>query len=214
MPAFKFQQIVKMTEQEFGMEFRSLSDLHAERDALEWLREQAQEVRKITPQNLLQMSGKTKRLLPGRMYMMRYNPKNKETLPYYDMFPVFFCMNVREDYFSGMNLHYLPPLYRAELMDALYPFVISEGAQGEDMSTTLRTKIQPKVDYAFLKRRRNLMSFKPTWKRYRHQNVIGQFLYIPPIAWDTVMMLPVARFRKAGINTIWRESLIERRRYR
>jgi len=160
------------------------------------------------------MSGKTRRLLPGRMYMMRYLPKNRDTLPYYDIFPVFFCMNVRDDYFSGLNLHYLPPLYRAELMDALYPFVIANAAEGEEMATTLRTKIQPKVDYEFLRRRRSFMGFKPTWKRYRFQNVVGQFLYIPPIAWDTVMMLPVARFRKAGINRIWRDSLIERRRYR
>lgn len=214
MPAFKFQQVVKMTEEQFGMEFRSLSDLHSNPDPLEWLREQAQELRKTNPQSLLQMAGKTKRLLPGRMYMMRYNPVGKNTLPYYDMFPVFFCMNVRDDYFSGMNLHYLPPLYRAELMDALYPFIMSPQTEGEQMATTLRTKIQPKVDYEFLKRRRTMMSFKPTWKRYRFQNVVGQFLYIPPIAWDTVMMLPVARFRKAGINRIWRESLIERRRYR
>lgn len=214
MPAFKFQQVVKMTEQEFGMEFKSLKDLHSQQDPLDWLREQAQELRKLNPQALLQMSGKTRRLLPGRMYMMRYNPVHKETLPYYDLFPVFFCMNIKDDYFSGMNLHYLPPLYRAELMDALYPFVISNDTHGEEMSTTLRTKIQPKVDYEFMNRRRTMMSFKPTWKRYRFRNVIGQFLYIPPIAWDTVMMLPVARFRKAGINRVWRDSLIERRRYR
>lgn len=213
MPAFKFQQVVKMTEQEFGMEFKSLSDLHSQEDALSWLREQSQLLRKTNPGQLLQMSGKTKRLLPGRMYMMRYLPANKNTLPYYDIFPVFFCMNVYDDYFSGLNMHYLPPIYRAELMDTLYPFVIGASAEGEQMAMTLRTKIQPKVDYEFMKRRRTMMSFKPMWKRYRFKNVVGQFLYIPPIAWDTVMMLPVARFRKASINRVWRESLITRRKY-
>lgn len=214
MPAFAFQKVVRMTEEQFGMEFKSLQDLHAKQEPLEWLREQAQELRKTSPQQLLQGSGKTKRLLPGRMYMMRYNPINKATLPYYDMFPVFFCMNVREEYFSGLNLHYLPPLYRAELMDQLYPFVMAANAPGEEMAMTLRTKIQPRVDYEFMKRRRSMMSFKPTWKRYNFRNVIGSFLYIPPVAWDTVMMLPLARFRKAGINRVWRESLKIRRRYR
>ena len=55
------------------------------------------------------------------------------------------------------------------------------------------------------------MAFKPMWKRYNMKAVIGNYMYVPPIAWDTVMMLPVQRFRKAGINKVWRDSMIDRR---
>tara|TARA_R110000764_G_scaffold118457_2_gene205989 strand:- start:217 stop:870 length:654 start_codon:yes stop_codon:yes gene_type:complete len=216
MPTYLFQKAVEMTNEQFGMEFESLQDLHRKEqgDPVIWLREQAEEMRKTAPNKILNDGQRTKRLLPGRMYMMRYNPIHKNTLPYYDMFPVFFCMDVQDKYFSGMNLHYLPPLYRAELMDALYPFVVAPNVKGVDVGTTIRTKINPRVDYEFMKKRRSMMSFKPTWKRYNKKNVIGNYMYVPPIAWDTVMMMPLQRFRKAGINKVWRDSLIERKRVR
>jgi hypothetical protein len=216
MASYLFQKAVQMTSEEFGMKFESLQDLHRKErgDPVEWLRQQAEEMRKTSPNKILNDGQRTKRLLPGRMYMMRYNPIHKDTLPYFDMFPVFFCMDVQDKYFSGLNMHYLPPLYRAELMDALYPFVIAPGVKGTDIGTTIRTKLNPRLDYEFMNKRRAMMSFKPMWKRYNKKNVIGNYMYVPPIAWDTVMMMPLQRFRKAGINRVWRDSLIERRRIR
>jgi|TARA_R110002074_G_scaffold317811_1_gene488260 hypothetical protein len=216
MPTYLFQKAVSMTETQFGMDFESLRDLHTieKGDPVTWLREQAEQLRKDSPNKILNDGMRTKRLLPGRMYMMRYNPINKQTLPYYDMFPVFFCMDVQDKYFSGLNLHYLPPLYRAELMDALYPFVIAPQTKGVDIGTTIRTRLSPRVDYEFMKKRRPMMSFKPTWKRYNKKAVIGNFMYVPPVAWDSVMMLPIQRFRKAGINKVWRDSLMDRKRIR
>ena len=56
-----------------------------------------------------------------------------------------------------------------------------------------------------------MRSFLPCWKRYDYKRVVGQFLYVPPIGWDTILMLPLARFRKSGINRVWMDSLAERR---
>ena len=214
MASYLFSKIAAMTEEEFGMKFTSMRDLYTKEqgDPVTWLREQAELMRKDSPNKILQSGQRTKRLLPGRMYMMRYNPINKNTLPYYDMFPVFLCMNVHDGWFTGLNFHYLPPIYRAELMDALYPFIIAPGVKGEDIGMTIRTKMQPRVNWDFLNKRRSFMSFRPMWKRYNKKAVIGNFMYVPPIAWDTVMMLPVHRFRKAGINKVWRDGLMERRK--
>jgi hypothetical protein len=214
MATYLFNKIAAMTEDEFGMKFQSMRDLYSKEqgDPVTWLREQAELMRKDSPNKILQSGQRTKRLLPGRMYMMRYNPIHKNTLPYYDMFPVFLCMNVHDEWFTGLNFHYLPPIYRAELMDALYPFIVAPGTKGDDISMTIRTKLQPRVDYNFLTKRRSFMSFKPMWKRYNKKAVIGNYMYVPPIAWDTVMMLPVHRFRKAGINKVWRDGMMERRK--
>lgn len=213
MATYIFNKVAAMTEEEFGMEFSSMRDFYTKQngDPVAWLREQAQQMREDSPNKVLEAGQRTKRLLPGRMYMMRYNPINRATLPYYDMFPVFLCMNVRNGWFSGLNFHYLPPIYRAELMDALYPFVIAPNTTGTDMSTSIRTRVQKRVDWDMLNKRRSFMSFKPMWKRYNMKAVIGNYMYVPPIAWDTVMMLPVQRFRKAGINKVWRDSMIDRR---
>src|SRR5690348_3007714 len=55
----------------------------------------------------------------GAMYLFRYNPKTKETLPYYDTFPLVIPVKLLPDGFHGLNLHYLPPMLRAKLMMAL-----------------------------------------------------------------------------------------------
>ena len=54
----------------------------------------------------------------------------------------------------------------------------------------------------------------PAWKRYRIKNVIGNYLFIPPIGWDTIIMLPVEKFQGSSINRIWNESRQKRKQAR
>ena len=63
-------------------------------------------------------------VLPGRMYMLHYRAKNRDIVPYYDRFPLVFPFSIREDGFTGINMHYLPPVYRALLMDNLLPYLV------------------------------------------------------------------------------------------
>lgn len=217
MPAYFFQRAIEMTSEEFDFEFKSMREMYKEfeGDPIKRIRELGEEEAKNSPNQLLQSAGRTKRLLPGRMYMFNYrNPISKAKADYYDMYPVVLVMNVYEqkDYFQGLNFHYLPPIYRAELMDQLFQYVMNSGTQGDELSTTIRAKLEPRINYEFMKKRRNLMSFKPLFKRYNMNNVIGQYLYVPPKAWDFIMMMPLARFRKAGINRVYRDSLTDRRR--
>ena len=217
MPAYFFQKAINMTSEEFDFEFKSMREMYKEfeGDPIKRIRELGEEEAKNSPNQLLQSAGRTKRLLPGRMYMFNYrNPISKATADYYDMYPVVLVMNVYEqkDYFQGLNFHYLPPIYRAELMDQLFQYVMNSGTQGDELSTTIRAKLEPRINYEFMKKRRNLMSFKPLFKRYNMNNVVGQYLYVPPKAWDFIMMMPLARFRKAGINRVYRDSLTDRRK--
>jgi hypothetical protein len=214
MAAYLFQELAQLTADEFGMKFKSMKDLYTKEqgDPVARLRELAEEQTRVSPQKMLIDSERTKRLLPGRMYMMHYKPKDINKLPYYDRFPVFLCMNVHKEWFTGLNFHYLPPENRVELMDQLYPFVMAPEVKADDMARSLRVKLSPRVDYEFLKKRRSMMSFKPMWKRYRRDSVLGQFAYMPPIAWDIITMLPVQQFRKSSINRVWRESQIKRRK--
>ena len=217
MPAYFFQRAIKMTSDEFDFEFKSMKEMYTkfQGDPIQRIRELGEEEAKSNPTQLLQSAGKTKRLLPGRLYMFNYrNPISKTTADYYDMFPVVLVTNVYEQksYFSGLNFHYLPEMYRAELMDELFKYMINPGTPGDDLSTSIRGKMAPRVNYEFMKKRRNLMSFKPLYRRYNMDRVIGQYLYIPPKAWDFIMMMPLARFRKAGINKIYRDSMTERRK--
>lgn len=221
MPAYFFQRAVDMTSSQFDTEIKSMQDLYKTQQgslsAVEYIRQLARDDEKtgLNPQQLLSGAGRTKRLMPGRMYMFNYrNPISKAKLPYYDMFPVVLVINTYENdgYFQGINFHYLPPEYRAELMEQFYRFTMNTGAEGDNIGSTIRTRVMERVDFEFMKKRRQFMSFKPAWRRYNMQAVIGQYLFIPPKAWDFVVQLPLGRFRKAGLNRVWMESIKERRR--
>ena len=57
--------------------------------------------------------------IPGGMFMYFYDPKTKDTLPYYDKFPLTVIVGPAPGGFTGLNLHYLPMVLRAKLLDAL-----------------------------------------------------------------------------------------------
>ena len=63
------------------------------------------------------------RPFPGRLCMFTYKAKGQKTLPYYDKFPLVFPIEIKNNGFMGLNLHYLPPPERAKLMDALWPCI-------------------------------------------------------------------------------------------
>jgi len=216
MPAYFFEKLLNLVGDEFDMEFKSMKQLYKEEegDPVKRLRELAEQERDARPQSILAGANRTKRLLPGRMYMFKYMPKMKDKLPYYDMFPVGIVMNVRPDkgYFSMLNFHYLPYELRAELMDAIYPFVLFDNVQAKEIGQSIRARLNvQRINFEFMQKRMNMRGFLPCWKRYDYRQVVGQYLYVPPIGWDTIMMLPIHRIRKSGINRVWMDSMQERR---
>lgn len=136
----------------------------------------------------------------GKMYCFSYDPKHKATLPYYDIFPLIFPIEFYNDGFLGINLHYLPPGHRAQLMNALYTTINNDKYN----KTT-----QLKINYSILKSAAQFRLFKPCIKRYLNTHLRSPFMYIPPENWDFVMMLPLARFKKKSQDVVWLDSLIK-----
>ena len=105
------------------------------KSAREWYRNQAtlKAGKEITAEAILSTKdkGRAKGELRGdqvygSMYFFEYDPKHKATLPYYDRFPLIFPINKVKGGILGMNMHYLPPKMRAQLMDALYTVASSK----------------------------------------------------------------------------------------
>jgi hypothetical protein len=166
------------------------------KEARTWYRDQAKNT-SVAPRTLLKGDRLRGTVIPGNMYMFFYDPKGKKTLPYYDRFPMIFPIDKTPDGFIGINLHYLPYVLRAKLMDALYDTVTNAKY---DTSTKLG------ITYKILKGASKFRLFKPTIKRYLNSNVRSRFLYIEPKEWDIALFLPVERFQKASKETVWRES--------
>jgi hypothetical protein len=131
---------------------------------------------------------------PGMMYFFNYDPKHKETLPYYDRYPLVICVKLLPDGFHGLNLHYLPPMQRAGLLTKLEE-VASNTAWNEN------TKLN--ISYRLLSSFGKFKEFRPCFKRYLTNHVRSAFLFIPSQSWDISVFLPLARFEKKTAHHIW-----------
>jgi len=133
----------------------------------------------------------------GKMYCFTYDPKWKEKLPYYDVFPLIFPIDFKSDRMLGINLHYLAPGLRARLMDALYTTINND-------KYNKTTKL--KINYDILKAASQFKYFKPCIKTYLFDHVQSPFMYIQPEAWDYTLFLPLERFKKKDKNFVWLQS--------
>ena len=167
--------------------------------ARSWYRETAKGFKNVTERKML--TGDSTRMVakikPGNMYMFQYDPKYKDTLPFYDRFPLIFPFHVEADRFWGLNLHYLPHRLRAQLMDALYSTVNN---QRYDETTKLR------MSYKLLKSASKIRFFEPCVKQYLYSQLNSRFLYVYPSEWDIALFLPLERFSKATKQQVWSNS--------
>lgn len=137
------------------------------------------------------------RLKYGDMYFFSYDAKHKDTLPYYDRFPLVFPIGPAPKGFLGLNMHYLPPTLRAKLMDALYETVTNDKY---DESTRLR------LSYKVLNGASKFKEFKPTIKHYLNRQLQSKFYYVNPSEWDIALFLPTAKFVGASKNEVYKDS--------
>jgi len=133
----------------------------------------------------------------GYMYAFKYDPKTKNDLPYYDTFPLIFPVRIDSDGFLGINFHYLPPVLRAKLMNALYSTLTNK--KYDDT-----TKV--KISYSILQSASKYRYFKPMLKKYLRSHVRSQFLEVQVNEWDIAIFLPTESFRKADTGRVWEES--------
>lgn len=196
--AYLFQQLISKTP-----DAPSVRDSKVRTDAIDWFRKQALSVKRVNTEKMMSDVEPFKRLQSlsttsiGKMYMFMYDPKTKANLPYYDTFPLVFPIEYYDDSFLGINLHYLPPVLRARLMDSLYRTI-------NNFKFDKTTKLQ--VSYKTLKGASKFKLFEPCVKRYLFSHVKSPFVYISPDEWDFALMLPSERFVKAGKNAIWEDS--------
>lgn len=184
-----------------------LSRINAEevKKSSAWFDEQVKRLssKKITPNRIMHESGisLTSRLVPGKMYFYYYDPKFKETLPFYDQFPLVLPFAKTQGGFIGLNMHYLDYKMRMALFQNLL-----ETAGAKHLTET--TKIR--YSWATVAQASKLAPAQACVKQYLTEHVMSPFCEVPPEFWHTALMLPVQRFVGASKETVWKES----RKYR
>ena len=133
----------------------------------------------------------------GKMYFYFYDPKTKDTLPYYDRFPLVIPIESYKDGFLGLNLHYIHPKQRLILLDKL-----SETATNKNFDS--KTKLR--VSYSYLASASKAFEATPCIKRYLYSHIQSRFLEITADEWDIAAMLPVETFVGATTSKVYADS--------
>ena len=122
----------------------------------------------------------------GDLFCYHYNPKYRGVLPYYDMFPMIMLIGSDADTFLGINFHYLPPKFRAILLD----------------------KVNAKIGSALPKwsKLSKIREIAPTIKRYRYDHIMRKVVPIEEKEQEIAIFLPLERFRKASKGAVWADS--------
>ncbi len=158
------------------------------KQSIEWFRKKARELFRgrrlkrrdeIMQDDALSLKSNPKVQTPiGNMYMYFYDAKHKATLPYYDGFPLVIMLGPAKGGFMGLNLHYLPPVLRARVLDAI--LAKSGGV--------------PKKYLAAAQ------------KHYLASQVKSKFALVEKPEWEIATFLPMADWRGADSNKVYKDS--------
>lgn len=141
--------------------------------------------------------------LIGGMYTFNYKAKWKDVLPYYDKFPLVIPFQFTRDGFYGLNLHYIHPIRRVELLTELLRY-----ARDYDGQDDIDTRIQ--MSYQLIKKSARLKWARPCIKRYLTREIQSQIKEVPYDDWDIVSLLPTYKFtNKVNANTVYKDSRIK-----
>ena len=176
-----------------GLEKRS-------REARLWFIEKVKELNgRINRKELLNDPNLKAKKTPqwGQMYMFVYEAQGKDTLPYFDRFPLIILTEPAEGGFYGLNLHYLHPNTRAIFLDKLMQTI-----KGKELNERTRLRMR----YQLLNGVRKYREFAPCYKRYLFSQLRTRVSLVPADQWDVAIFLPTEHFRGANKTKVWADS--------
>jgi len=122
----------------------------------------------------------------GDLYAYYYNPKHRQTLPFYDTFPLIMLIGFEKETFLGLNFHYINPKLRAILLDRVTAKVGSGIINWNKIS--------------------KIRQVEPCVKRYRYDHIVRKVIPIEEQENEIAIFLPLERFKKASKSKVWADS--------
>lgn len=156
--------------------------------------------KQIDPQRLIRTNAERNvvKIVPGELYLFNYDAKHKDTLPYWDTFPLVFPFRKMPDGFIGLNMHYLPYPIRIALLDKLTQF---------KTNTSMDETTRLKLSWGTLSALSTNLHVQSCVHRYLLPHVKSPLKRIESQDWATAMMLPVERFVGSTKQKVWKDSL-------
>lgn len=170
--------------------------------SFQWYREQVRKLGTINVNKILREGKKANLIFPGEMYIFKYDAKTKDTLPYYDMYPLVLPFRKMENGFLGVNLHYMPYGARFFTLKQLSKFTT-------DRSLDEDTRVR--LSWRLLESSIKFDAARACVKHYLSDFLQTRLTKIPYPDWIIASQLPVEGFIGAPKSTVWRDT---REKYR
>lgn len=158
--------------------------IDSSKDSVEWYKQKVTDLVKKDPSKLFKPKA-----FPqiGKMFIFVYDPKYKDTLPFYDAFPLVIPIEMYTEGFLGLNLHYLPPAARVSLFNAL-----TKVRNNDKYDDT--TKLN--VSYELISRYSNQFKGNQACiKKYLFGHVRSSFHNVEPTEWSKVIAMPLQQWK-------------------
>lgn len=163
-----------------------MAQKYTSKELFDWMTQKARSASSMRD-NLMRMQSQQRAVgSVGRMYFFKYDPKSKDKLPIYDIYPLVFPIEDYQDGFLGLNIHYLNVNARMNLLNKLSGFATAK-------NYTERTRLQ--ISYDLLSSTKSMTSLiGPCVKRYLYGHVRSRFIEIPATEWDKAAQLSLELF--------------------
>ena len=168
-------------------------------ESRDWFRRKAARLGRINRSALMreeEIELKNRQIM-GSMFMYFYDPKTKDTLPYYDRFPLTIIVGRPPGGFTALNLHYLPPVLRAKFLDSLLDITNNDRYDETTKFNLTYNKLQGAARYKY---------FKPCFKRYLTEHVRSRFALVSPTEWEIAVFLPTQDWAKSSASFVYSQS--------
>lgn len=166
------------------------------KEALNWYRREISNLGNINKLKLLGDNIRYQQSRPeiGKFCLYFYSPKHKDTLPYYDTFPLILTLPSERHELAGLNFHYLDPMNRLKLLQEIISIQGSNFSEARKLEATYET----------IKAATNL--FKPTYHAYLFKHIKSKVVVIPMESAIPAVFLPIAAWKKSSQTQVWKDS--------
>lgn len=138
---------------------------------------------------------------PGAIYTFVYDAKHKDTLPYWDKFPLIIFLGTvvspksKTVMLQGLNLHYVNPRARQAFLEELLVHANTK---------TLTSKTKLNIKWSNVKHMRGSTEMI---KNYLPEQIKGKIVEIDPKDWPSVIFMPTQQFmskgKRFGSRVVW-----------
>ena len=168
--------------------------------ATKWFKKAVDTIGSKMPKGMIDV--KTSNVPPiGEIALFRYDPKLKDTLPYYDTHPLVLICNFTSKDVYGINLHYVPPPIRKKLVDKMAEIKTRHPGDSKAAQLSYIREVLP-----YLESFGNSDLFSFTYKHYLIPHIRSRFGIINRSWWKLVIKLPLQDFKKATAKQVWADA--------